>query len=102
MASPRRTIELLDELGELGFNDQAFARLHHFRMKRRKATIRAHYSYCQAIASFQNDGENELVQQRLKLVMNAYRSGVFKSGRPEVFSALADAAFYELPPHGSK
>jgi hypothetical protein len=101
MASPKRTIELLDQLGKLGFNDQAFASLHHFRVKGRKTTIRAHRTYCEGIVSFQGDGENELVQQRLKLVLNAYSAGAFNSGRPEVFSALADAAFYELPPRGS-
>jgi hypothetical protein len=98
MTSPERTIELLDQLEALGFDDQAFARLHHFRLKGRRPTISAHRLYCDATSSFQDAGENELVQRRLELVLKAYRSGVFKSGRPEVFGALADAAFHELPP----
>jgi hypothetical protein len=102
MTSPKRTIDLLDLLNVLGFDDQAFARLHHFRLKGRKPTISDHRHYCEAITSFQGDGENELVQRRLELVLNAYRAGGFESRRPEVFGALAEAAFYELPPHGNR
>ena len=40
---------------------------------------------------------NGLVQERLKLVLQAYRGGGFKFGRAEVFAALAEAAFQEIP-----
>src|SRR6202035_2390436 len=86
---------------KLGFNDWAFARLHHFRINGKRATIHAHRKYCEGIASFQGGGENEVVQRRLELVIDAYRKGGFQSGRSDVFAALADASFHELPPPGS-
>ena len=100
MTDPKRTIELLGELEKLGFNDWAFARLHHFRINGKRATIHAHRKYCEGIASFQGGGENEVVQRRLELVIDAYRKGGFQSGRSDVFAALADASFHELPPPG--
>lgn len=42
-------------------------------------------------------GTNEKVQQRLELVLRAYTQGGFVSGRQEVFVALAEAAWFELP-----
>ncbi|MGA2262080.1 MAG: hypothetical protein ABSH28_11655 [Acidobacteriota bacterium] len=89
--NPKKSLELLRTLTELGFTDEAFARLHHFRLKDRKALISAHQRYCQKIESFQGDGENERVQRRLELVLNAYRAGGFRSTGPHVFVALADA-----------
>jgi hypothetical protein len=35
----------------------------------------------------------------LELVLRAYSQGGFQSGRPEVFCALADAAWLEIPAH---
>lgn len=96
--NPKKSLELLRTLTELGLTDEAFARLHHFRLKNRKAFISAHRHYCEKIESFQDDGENERVQRRLQLVLDAYQGGGFRSGDPHVFAALADAAFHELPP----
>ena len=98
MANPKKSLELLQKLMELGFTDVAFTQLHHFRLKDRKALISEHRSYCEKIDSFQDDGENERVQRRLELVLEAYRSGGFRSSDPRVFAALADAAFHEIPP----
>jgi len=100
MADPKKSLELLRSLSELGFTDEAFAHLHHFRLTDKKALISAHRYYCEKILVFQPGGENELVQQRLSMVLRAYRSGGFQSKDPSVFCALADAAFYELPPIG--
>jgi hypothetical protein len=100
MTTPKRTIELLDELEKLGFNDWAFARLHHFRINGERATIEVHRRHCEGIGSFRRDGEDEVVQRRLELVIDAYRKGGFRSGRSDVFAALADASFHELPPPG--
>ena len=52
--------------------------------------------------SFQAGGENERVQHRLDMVLRAYRSGGFHSKDPRIFCALADAAFFELPPLASR
>lgn len=98
---PKRSLELLQTLVELGFTDAAFARLHHFRLKHRDARISEHRNYCEKIASFQDDGENERVQRRMELVLRAYQSGGFCSGDPRVFVALADAAFHEVLPLGA-
>jgi hypothetical protein len=83
----------------LGFHDDAFARLHHFWPVLQ--TIDDHRTYCAARTRwFQSGRSNELVHRRLQLVLDAYRKGGFASGRPEVFTALAEAAVCELPPHG--
>jgi hypothetical protein len=99
MTDPKRTIELLDELEKLGFNDWAFGRLHHFRTNGKRVTIEEHRKHCEGIGSFQN-GDDEVVQRRLELVIGAYRRGGFRSGRSEVLAALGDASFHELPPPG--
>jgi hypothetical protein len=101
MASPQRTLDLLDELQRLGFDDEAFWRLHHFRLKDCKDTIQEHRDYVEKQSSLRDNDSNEEVQRRLELVLNAYRLGGFKSGRQSVFAALADAAFYEIPPRRS-
>jgi hypothetical protein len=98
---PKESIRLLDVLERLGFTNDAFWRLHHFRIEGRKPTINAHRKYCAGI-SFFADGStngltNGLVQERLKLVLQAYRGGGFKSGKAKVFAALAEAAFLDMP-----
>ena len=98
MSNPKKSLDLLRALTELGFTDDAFSQLHHFRLKNRKALISEHRHYCEMTESFQDEGENERVQRRLELVLNGYRVGGFRSGDPRVFAALADAAFHELPP----
>jgi hypothetical protein len=58
---------------------------HHFWLKGEKPTIATHRGYCEGIKNaFEYDGTNALVQQRLELVLNAYRAGGFKSGCSEV------------------
>ena|GEM_PF-3102930 len=95
---PEDTIRLLDVLQGFGFTDEAFHLLHHFRLVERNATIKRHRSFCEDHASFARDGNNEIVQRRLKLVLSAYQEGGSKSGKAEGFAALADAAFQEIPP----
>ena len=95
--SPKESIQLLGDLVELGFTNEAFSHLHHFRLKDRNAYISAHLAYCEKTESFRDNEENERVQRRLRLVLNAYRAGGFVSRDPSVFVALADAAFYDIP-----
>jgi hypothetical protein len=97
--NPKHSIELLEQLVQLGFTDEAFARLHHFRLKRRKATITPHRRYCEKTDSFVPDGTNELVQRRLDYVLNAVRATGLRSAQPDQFSAWADEAFREIPPN---
>jgi len=52
----KETIRLLDELQGLGFTDDAFSLLHHFRLVGRKATINRHRKYCEGHETFAVDG----------------------------------------------
>ncbi|UUZ73431.1 hypothetical protein LP415_09470 [Polaromonas sp. P1(28)-8] len=97
MTTPNRTVQILGELRRLGFDDLAFSHLHHWRAVGRIDTIDAHAKYCAERQYFLEGGTNEKVQQRLELVLRAYTQGGFVSGRQEVFVALAEAAWFELP-----
>lgn len=93
---PRRTLDLLDELEKLEFDDHAFAPLHHFQ----NHTIATHRRYCESQARygarFHVNGTNCMVQRRLEMVLGAYKGGGF-SGGAKVFEILAQAASLELP-----
>ncbi len=96
MSDPKITVELLDELEDLGFNNDAFAALYHFKEKGRADTIAEHRVYCIEQEIFPNESLNARVQQRLSLVLNAYKLGGFKSRKAEVFRCLAEAAHSEI------
>jgi hypothetical protein len=96
MRDPKDTLLLLDRLESLGFDDDAFAALHHFRNAGRADKIASHRRYCEKTDRFGADGENERVQRRLRLVLSAYLLAGFESGRSDVFRALAEAAFAEV------
>jgi hypothetical protein len=96
MTDPKTTILLLDKLEELGFSNDAFSALHHFKEKGRADTIAEHRAYCIETDSFQDGSANARIQQRLKLVLNAYQLGGFQSGKAEVFRCLAEAAYSEI------
>jgi hypothetical protein len=46
---PKKTIRLLDVLQGLGFSDEAFRLIHHFRLVGRNATINRHRRYCEGL-----------------------------------------------------
>lgn len=96
MTEPEYTLLLLDKLEEQGFDDDAFAELHHFKEKNRTDTIKAHRAYCKKSKSFQPASNNLKVQQRLEKVLHAYTLAGFTSGRKDVFLALAVAATAEI------
>ena len=96
MVDPKATVLLLDKLEELGFNNDAFSALYHFKERGRADTIAEHRAYCIETDSFQDGSVNARVQQRLKLVLSAYQLGGFQSGKPEVFRCLAEAAYKEV------
>jgi hypothetical protein len=94
------TIRLLDELEALGFNDDAFARLHHFWQRPdehpgRRSTINSHRLYCHRTTHFRPDGNNARLQRRLEVVLERYRQGGFDN--PSAFHALADASVALIP-----
>jgi hypothetical protein len=93
---PKRTLELLNELEELGLNDEAFWRLHHFRPQKRE-TIAGFRAYCEKTSTFRPGGTNERVHQRLALVLKTYHDSGLPPGNTKVLIALADAALVEKP-----
>ena len=92
---PQDTIELLNALVPLGFDDCAFQVLHHFHGG---AAIAGHLEYCQNVQThFREGGNNAQVQHRLEIVLAAYEGGGFDSHSPEVFRHLAEAGVVEVP-----
>jgi hypothetical protein len=96
----RDTLELLDRLEQLGFDDNAFALLHFHREDGKSETITRHRRYCAGCNELKADGNNARVQQRLRLVLRACELAGFSSHRPDVFELLAQAAYAEIPPTG--
>ena len=92
---PKRTIELLDCLEDLGFTDAEFRLVHHMP----DTSIRVMRRYCEEHASFQgSDSTNAKVLERLEIVAKAFQAAGFSSpARSGVFAALAAAAVSELP-----
>lgn len=96
MASASDTIIILDALQVKGFNDEAFSCLHHSQEAGRDDSIAAHRRYCEKTQSFAEGSNNHKVQERLALVLRSYVLGVYNSGEPAVFIALAKAAYAEI------
>ncbi len=96
MLDPKATVLLLDELEDLGFNNEAFAALYHFKEKGRADTIAEHRAYCMEQTGFEDGSLDARVQQRLSLVLNAYKLGGFQSRKADVFRCLAEAAHKEI------
>ena len=92
MSKPAATVELLDRLVQLGFTDELFDIVHHFNGE----TIAKHRDYCvEHTGSFRAGGSNEQVQQRLRIIINAYVFGGFTNTK--VFRYLAHASIEEVP-----
>ena len=102
MAKAKTTIELLDQLMAIGFDDSAFWLLHHARLRNWHETISAHREYCEKIRSgsgeFLADSENERVQRRLAWVLAKHQKSGKPNGDRAHFQSLAEAAFTGLPP----
>ena len=96
MADSSDTLLLLDRLQDLGFDNKAFAELHHFKARGVSTTIKAHYNYCKKPKLFQDGGTNEVVQRRLRLVLKLYKLGGLSGGSKSFFH-LARAAKEEIP-----
>jgi hypothetical protein len=100
---PKRTIELLGELEQLGFGDNAFQRLHHFWQHsesnpQRHHKIGAHRGHCAELAQrgsrFHIGGNNARTQHRLEIVLACYRR--YRSDTA-AFPHLADASVDSIP-----
>jgi hypothetical protein len=98
--NPKRTLWLLDELQQLGFDNQAFGYVHQRGPGHR---IKEHRKYCEGrVQSFGPTSENARTQERLELVLKAYWCGGLSSGKQEAFVALAKAACTEIPINASR
>src|SRR5436305_2313490 len=95
MTDPQQTISYLDELQQLGFTNEAFWRVHHFREKEERETINHHRAYCERIGAFRESDNNALVQERLALLLKYYKA--YHSGNPQIFPDLADAVYRLIP-----
>jgi hypothetical protein len=93
--NPKQTLACLDELQQLGFTDEAFWRVHHFREKERRETINGFRSYCEKTDLFHDDGNNERVHKRLEMILTHYKA--YHSGNRVMFTRLADAAYCMIP-----
>ena len=95
------TLELLDALKELGFNDESFWRLHHFRESNKNETIARFRQYCEKqnlkSSEFEPNGTNESVCERLDFVLKTYKALGLSFGQTMVFAALAEASFFGIP-----
>ncbi len=100
MRQAKQTISYLDELQTLGFTDEAFSKIHHFREKGENHPIRTHRSYCEGTDSFQDGGNNERVQIRLEIVLKYFEA--YHAGNSAMFARLADAAYVLIPPDCTK
>ena len=96
MKSPKDTLVLLDRLESLGFDDAAFSTLHHYRERGDDAKIAGHRRYCEKTGAFKEGETNELVQDRLRLVLSAFLLGGFSKKDPKIFAHLAEAAYLEI------
>jgi len=93
-----QTLKLLDNLCELGFNDEAFWRLHHFRRRNKNETIASFRGRCKHTLAFRPAGTNASVHERLYFVLKTYRERGLPPGQTKVFIDLAETAFVEIPP----
>jgi hypothetical protein len=69
---PQRTIELLDNLEPVGFNNADFALLHPTRLNQ---TINPHRRYMKMIQEIPPDGPTALIQKRLEIIWRIYKIG---------------------------
>jgi hypothetical protein len=89
---PKGTVQLLDDLCKLGFDDEAFWPLHHKKEGGVRETISGFRKYCLDIRRFQKGGTNYFVHWRLFSLLRARLSG--STG---AFETLAEDAYQQIP-----
>jgi hypothetical protein len=89
-----RTLHLLEELEKMGFNDDAFGRLHH-----KRETITGMRKYCVDHPTRSFGEANERVYERLAFVLNASKELKLSRDQAQLFNTLAEAAFDAIPPN---
>ena len=105
MRNRKQTIAYLEQLQMLGFTNEAFGQIHHFREKGRKETIQGHRAYCEKMKTdyFDDDQNNERVQIRLEMILRCFKKYHQKASAnkdiDKLFVHLADAAYVLVPPN---
>jgi hypothetical protein len=94
---PEQTLRVLDELCKLGFDNEAFCKLHHKREGGAKETIKGFRRYCQKTGRFNQGDNNYFVHWRLTALLSARRSG-----SSETFENLAEESYMHIPPRNSR
>jgi hypothetical protein len=95
----KSTPEYLDKFVALGLTNDAFWRIHHYRLRGRRDTIRAHRQWTAAHPSRANS-TNELVRQRLEFMDRVIEATGLQSISHDVWIALAEAAWLAIPRWG--
>ncbi len=94
---PRGTVQLLDDLCKLGFDDEAFWRLHHKKEGGVRETISRFTKYCLDVRTFQIGGSNYFVHWRLFSLLRTRLSG-----STDAFETLAEDAYQQIPPRNTR
>jgi hypothetical protein len=89
---PRDCRKTIDTLQALGFDENAFRRLHH-----QNGPVARFYSYSKARQRFEEDGNNHRVHQRLMYVLLSCPDGYPPRGKS--FQSLAEEAYEQIPPN---
>jgi hypothetical protein len=92
---PKYALEILNELERLGFDNEAFYRLHHFRPRARER-ISSFRTYCMKVKTFTSVA-NPLVVARLKYVLDEHRKAGASPGKAARFVELAEASVRSFP-----
>lgn len=92
-ADPKLTIEALDDLTRIGFNNEAFKILHHL-----NDNLDSFRRWCVSKTTFAKGGNNSLVHERLRYVLNEYRRRGVDDKKSNVFIDLAREALAKIPP----
>jgi hypothetical protein len=93
MFHPGKTVELLNDLEKLGFNDEQLRIIHRKPSDGYLETIESHRNYCRNTTTFVSNSRNEIVCKRLNFI--AKHKDCIEN--LESFTILAKIAANEFP-----
>jgi hypothetical protein len=88
--NPTETIELIERLRRMKFDNDAFRLLQHLH-----GSMNGFEKYARNVASFQEDGNNHRVHKRMLFVLDSCANGTLPPGK--TFAALAEEAMRRIP-----
>jgi hypothetical protein len=89
--NPKATIDLIERLKTMQFDNDAFRLLHHFH-----DSIGGFERHARKVTSFVEDGNNHRVHKRLQFVLDSCTNG--KPPLGETFASLAEEAMRRIRP----